>query len=357
MGKHGSDSKDKRKKIKVKSGVKGLLLSLFLAVLLVGGCGGEKEYETLDITKLSGEYLGEPFPFEEADVFLDGLTDLKHSIQNVMFSPDGNEFYFTRTTLDSDSATIMVSHYKNDYWTKPQRVSFSNEFNESDPFLTFDNKKLFFVSDRPAPGVSVENSYFDYNIWFVERTAAGWSKPQFLVDVNSEEDEYSPSLTKDGKIYFSSARTSSEGYWDVYEADFVDGKFSEARKSLYPVNTEYRDWDPYIFPDGEKILFVSDRPRGYGGGDIYLCVKNNEGRWEDPLNLETKINTNDYEYFPRISYDGRFLFFTRLLTSEEYFYQDKAPDTRDPFEYIYLPEGGRSLVYWMSVDSLTVLKF
>lgn len=354
MGKHGSDRQVKRKKIKVKSGIIELTFIFIIIILFAVGCGGEEEKPTVDITKLGGEYLGESFPFIEAAVFVDGLVDENHSVQNVVFSRDGKEFYYTRTTLDNDSSVIFVSYLINDSWTAPKPVGFTTEFNESDPFITYDNQKMFFVSDKPAP--NTDETYFDYNIWYVERINNGWSEPKFLDEINSMEDEYSPTLTEDGMIYFSSARAHSEGYWDVYEAELVDGKYVEPKKSLYPVNTEYMDFDPFISKDGNKILFTSNRPRGYGGGDIYLCVKGEDGRWQKPVNLETKVNTNDYEYFPRLSYDSKFLFFTRLVPSEEYFYQDKAPDTRDPFEYIYLPDGGRGLVYWIAVDSLRAFK-
>lgn len=355
MGKHGSNRFGERKKIKVKSYIETLAFSFVLLILLITGCGGEEKEVALDITKFDGEYLGEPFPYNDAEVFLDGLVAKEYSVQNVVFSPDGKEFYFTRTTLDNDSATIFVSYLKNNSWSLPEPAEFSTEFNESDPFITYDNQKLFFVSDRLVG--NIEESYFDYNIWYVERDNGKWGNPKPLSEVNSTEDEYSPSLTGNGKIYFASARTNSEGYWDIYEADLVEGKYTEPEKSLYPVNTEYRDFDPFISKDGKKILFASDRPKGNGGGDLYLCVKGEDGRWEAPINLEEKVNTNDYEYFPRISYDGNFLFFTRLIPSEEHFYQDKAPDTRDPFEYIYLPEGGRGLVYWIAADSLFPVKF
>lgn len=356
MGKYGSNSKVKKPRAKVKTGIARVGIFFSLLILFIIGCGDEEKL-TLDITKLSGEYLGEPFPFDEAEVFLNGLTDDNHSIPNIAFSPDGEEFYFTLTTLEDETASIMVSYLKNDFWTEPELVEFSTEFNESDPFITNDNKKLFFVSDRPAPGISEDESYFDYNIWYVERMDTGWSEPKFIFEINSNEDEYSPSLTETGKIYFSSARSNSEGYWDIYESEFINGKFVEPRKLLSPVNTKYGEWDPFIFSEDQKMLFVSDRPGGFGGGDIYFCEKNKNGIWKEPVNLGININTNDYEYFPRISYDGKFMFFTRVLINEKYFYQDKAPDTRDPFEYIYLPGSGRSLVYWVMVDSLSVIKF
>lgn len=348
MGKHGSNSKIKMRNVK-------FTLLILLTVLIFHGCSKEEEKPAIDLTLLTDEYLGEPFPFESAEVFLDGLVTEKYSIQNIAFSRDGNEFYFTRTTLDNDSSTIFVSLLKDEYWTSPKPVSFSTQYNETDPFITYDNQKMFFVSDRPIP--SSEEFYFDYNIWYAERIGDTWGEPVYISEINSEEDEYSPTISENGTIYFSSARNDSEGYWDIYQAEFIDGKFVTPRKSLYPINTHYRDWDPQISQDEMKMLFVSDRPGGFGGGDIYLSTKDDDGLWGEPINLSNKINTNDYEYFPRISNDSNFLFFTRLLTNKENYYQDKALDTRDPFEYIYLPEAGRAVVYWVIADSLINVKF
>ncbi len=345
MGKHGSDSKSKTI----------IVVNFFILLIFFSACSSEEKKELLDLTLLSDEYLGEPFPFTKADIFLDDLVDDQHSIQNVAFSRDGKEFYFTRTTLDTDSSTIFVSYLKNDFWTLPIPASFSGEFSDSDPFISYDNNRLYFVSDRRAPNMN--EYYYDYNIWYVERADSIWGEPIFIYEINSIEDEYSPSVSENGTIYFASARDESDGYWNIYYADITNGKYSEPRKLEAPINSRYRDFDPYIFKNENKILFASDRPDGQGSGDIYISVKAEDGNWKEPINLGADINTNEYEYSPYLSYDNNFLFFTRLITSDEHYYQDKAPDTRDPFTYIYLPEGGRSLVYWIIADSLDALKF
>ena len=345
MGKHGSDSKFNT----------AITVIFFILLIFFSACSSEEKQELLDLTLLSDEYLGEPFPFTKAEIFLYGLVDDQHSIQNVAFSRDGKEFYFTRTTLDADSSTIFVSYLKNDFWSLPIPAPFSSKFNDSDPFISYDNNRLYFVSDRPAP--DTDEHYFDYNIWYVEREDSLWGEPFFIDEVNSIEDEYSPSVSESGTIYFASARDESDGYWNIYYAELTNGKYSEPRKLDAPINSQYRDFDPYIFKNENKILFASDRPDGQGSGDIYISVKAEDGNWKEPINLGADINTNEYEYSPYLSYDNNFLFFTRLITGGEHYYQEKAPDTRDPFTYIYLPEGGRSLVYWFITDSLNGLKF
>ncbi|HET54382.1 MAG TPA: hypothetical protein ENN33_04100, partial [Ignavibacteria bacterium] len=294
MGKHGSDSKFNT----------AITVIFFILLIFFSACSSEEKQELLDLTLLSDEYLGEPFPFTKAEIFLYGLVDDQHSIQNVAFSRDGKEFYFTRTTLDADSSTIFVSYLKNDFWSLPIPAPFSSKFNDSDPFISYDNNRLYFVSDRPAP--DTDEHYFDYNIWYVEREDSLWGEPFFIDEVNSIEDEYSPSVSENGTIYFASACDESDGYWNIYYAELTNGKYSEPRKLDAPINSQYRDFDPYIFKNENKILFASDRPDGQGSGDIYISVKAEDGNWKEPINLGADINTNEYEYSPYLSYDNNF---------------------------------------------------
>ncbi len=330
-----------------------LISILLIALLFLAACSSQKEEKLVDVTKLGGEYLGEQFPYGEAQVFLDNLIKDKYSLQNLVFSSDGKEFYFTRTTIDNDSAIIFTSKLVNDNWTEPEPLPFIDEYSYTDPFVTYDNSRLYFASDRPTPREG--EHYFDFNIWYVERTGDSWSDPKFIFEINSMEDEYFPSLTDDGTIYFSSAREGAEGYWDIYKSEFNDGRFTEPTRLPAPINGGTRDFDPFISNDGSELFFTSEREDGYGGGDIYYS-KRIEGDWSELIALGKKINTNDYEYCPRISYDNKFLFFTRVVQNEENFYQEKGGDTRDPFEYIYLPEAGISRVYWMMKDSLSAFK-
>lgn len=59
----------------------------------------------------------------------------------------------------------------------------------------------------------------------------------------------------------------------------------------------YSAGHPFVSADGQRIYFVSDEPRGYGGTDIY-CAKRIESRWSDPINLGPLINTEFDEQFP-----------------------------------------------------------
>ncbi len=61
---------------------------------------------------------------------------------------------------------------------------------------------------------------------------------------------------------------------------------------------------PSISVDGDKIYFSSNRTGGYGGMDLYVCERTENGGWGKPRNLGSKINTARNEVFPFIHADG-----------------------------------------------------
>ena len=62
-------------------------------------------------------------------------------------------------------------------------------------------------------------------------------------------------------------------------------------------------------PDGRTLYFVSDRPGGIGGRDIWMARMDNMGNWTNPINLSS-INTPYDEEGVFIHPDGRTLYFS-----------------------------------------------
>jgi peptidoglycan-associated lipoprotein len=66
---------------------------------------------------------------------------------------------------------------------------------------------------------------------------------------------------------------------------------------------------PAISPDNLSLYFVSDFPGGYGGKDIWVVTRENEGAdWSAPVNLGEDINTAGDEMFPYVHADGSLYF-------------------------------------------------
>lgn len=78
----------------------------------------------------------------------------------------------------------------------------------------------------------------------------------------------------------------------------------------FPFNSdEYSTGHPAISADGKVLIFASDTPRGFGGTDLYYCVRASEqGEWGRPVNLGPRINTEGDEQFPYLDQDGKLYF-------------------------------------------------
>ncbi len=274
-------------------------LALLLILILILGC--KSEYKEGDIS----------YNLEKSDslpqLFLPWIVNTSAFEMNASFSKSGKEFYYSVADPYQNYNAIVSVKQGESIWGNPEVVSFSGVYSDFDPFLTHDENRLYFCSRRPLQeGIDKTN---DANIWFVQKDNDGWEEPQALNNINSEYDEYYVSVSQKGAIYFSSTRPGGIGSWDIY---FSQDQDSTVKNIGEPVNSAYREWDPFIAEDESFIIFTSDRARGFGGGDLYISFKNDNGEWSNPINLGNKINTSDYEYCPAISRDMEYLYFSRF---------------------------------------------
>lgn len=87
----------------------------------------------------------------------------------------------------------------------------------------------------------------------------------------------------------------------------VNGKWIE-EKFPYQNPNEYSMGHAAFSPDGQIIYFVSDRPGGYGGTDIWYCVKEGDS-WSLPKNAGPEINSIGNELFPHVDGSNGNLYF------------------------------------------------
>ncbi|NND88919.1 MAG: OmpA family protein, partial [Flavobacteriaceae bacterium] len=71
---------------------------------------------------------------------------------------------------------------------------------------------------------------------------------------------------------------------------------------------EYSTGHPALSPDGNKLYFVSDRPGGKGGSDIYKATVSKDGSLGAPQRLGDHINTEGKEVFPFVDSNGTLYF-------------------------------------------------
>jgi Tol biopolymer transport system component len=234
---------------------------------------------------------------------------------NAAFSPDQKTLFFSKSAPSNRMGVILVSHLKGSHWSTPEIAPFSGHYSDYDPFVTHDGAHIFFISNRPKPDSSGTRPQRTYDIWVVDKTATGWSAPRtFGAPINTEGQEFYPTVAANGTLYFSSNRPGGKGAGDIYRARLVDGRYTEPENLGDSVNTASHDGDPYIAPDESYIIFASygrsdDLGRGSAAGDLYVS-RNVGGTWSKARHLDAPINSPAWDYCPIVSPDGRYFFFS-----------------------------------------------
>ena len=253
-------------------------------------------------------------------IFAPGVISDANRQWRITFTPDGRTAYFAESEgffPATRQATIHVTRLVNGEWTEPEVAPFSGRYSDIDPFITPDGLRLYFSSIRPVDGVTRG----DIDIWYVERTASGWSEPIRLGDaVNSPVDELYPTASARGDLFFGvGPAVPGPGIdWGIYTAAREGAGFAQ-REPVAAVNTDLpfdaaaptADWEfnPEVSPDGRTLAFTSLRPGGHGYGDLYVSFQRDES-WSAPQNLGPAVNTRADEFHPTFGRDGR-LYFAR----------------------------------------------
>ena len=331
------------------------LAVLALAALgLVSGCTGGREA----FPKLSGPYLGQTPPGDTAQLFAPGLMNIATETRDMAMTPEGKEIYYTLTPRAMGLSCIMVTREVNGRWTKPEVAAFSGHPGVSDvePFVSPDGRKFYFVSSRADAEGSSEKA--DWDIWVMDREGEGWSLPRPMdAPVNSEHNEFFPSLTRDGTIYFSRALKGQRVH-HIYRSRLVDGKYTEPEKLPEQVNCGTTQFNAFIDPDERYIIVpVAGRRDSQGGVDYYIVFRNDDDTWSQPVNMGPQINTPAMtQWSPYVTPDGKYFFFHLAKSLEGEFMQDGNTTWSYIQNRSQTPESGNANMYWIGADVIDSLK-
>jgi Tol biopolymer transport system component len=252
-------------------------------------------------------YFGQEPPGLIPKLFAPGVVSTEADELNCVFTPDGTELYFTEKVAGRN--TLMTMSLVGNVWSERTILGFSGKHSDVDPFVTADGNALYFSSKRPL----VKNGPAkDSDLWYVERTGEGkWGDPIHTGTLNTPgKDDYYTSITSDGTLYFS--QFDSRGNGDIYRSRRDVRGYSAPERIGDPISTEFNEHDPFVAPDESYLIFTSNRPGGFGRGDLYISFKEAGMPWTKPENMGKPINSSGYDFCPMMSPDGRYLFFTRF---------------------------------------------
>jgi tetratricopeptide (TPR) repeat protein len=235
------------------------------------------------------EYL--PIKFGEGIISLDSTRD-----RDMAISLEFDEIYFTR--IINGQMKIHSMKKVEGTWTMPQLASFTDYYQSAEPAFSIDGNRLFYISTKPSEGSTEE---INSNIWYLTKNGDEWTQPTRL----SENIDFYPTFTKNNKVYYTDAQN------DLFSANFENGQLVNRQKLGDNINTEGAEYNSFVAPDESYLIFTSfGWGDGFGGGDLYISFKDENGNWRKPVNMGGGINSNRHEYCPSLSPDGKYLFFT-----------------------------------------------
>lgn len=239
---------------------------------------------------LSGDYLAAKNNFL---IFKDKFTG-----ENKEFISKTNKFI-----LDCDFATQAI---KNPVKYEPINMGFyiNSEYRDYFPSLTADNETIIFSR--------VVNGNEDF--YTSSKKENEWQKAIPLSNqINTPNyNEGAQSISPDGKYLFFTGcnRPDGIGRCDIYVSRKEGNEWGKAKNLGSVINSDFWEAQPAISPDGNTLYFVSNRPGGIGGYDIWKSTLTDEGSWAEPINLGKQINTPYDESTPFMHADGKTLYFS-----------------------------------------------
>ena len=249
---------------------------------------------------------------EESDKWLEKLKEVNKEDSRVS-ELEANRDYFTKYST------------KENTFVNINNLQTNTEYSDFGAFV-YDNN-LYFASTKPKNKKDIRlyawnkqpylNIYKAQQKEFIRNDILKVNESELINDISSPYHESNMVITKDGKTaYFT--RDNYDGrklrgddkevsHLKMYRTQKVDDKWQKAVELSFN-SDNYSTGHPALSPDEKTLYFVSDRPNGFGGTDIYKVAVLENGGFGEVQNLGGKINTEAREMFPFISADNTLFF-------------------------------------------------
>lgn len=206
----------------------------------------------------------------------------------------------TKQGLDQYSTDVFIARKMNGVWMKPQPVTTSvgqlnSPENEGAASVSFGREHLFFTRWN--------EDGTECAVYMCRNVGETWLAPQKLnANVNVPGTKaMMPFLSNDGStLYFVSDRPGGQGGLDIWKCQLdEEGNPGEAVNMGPAINTAEDEITPYYHFTSSTLFYSSNGLSGYGGFDIVKSSFNaDDNTWSSPRNLDAPFNSSrDDAYF------------------------------------------------------------
>ena len=169
--------------------------------------------------------------------------------------------------------------------------------------------------------------------------------------VNSDKNEFYPSVAANKNLYFTSDRADSKGKDDIFFSQWNGQTYTKPVSLSESINTEGYEFNAYISPSESFLIFSGyNRKDGLGSADLYLSQKGTEKGWRKAVNFGSAINSDKMDYCPFVDIKNKTLYFTSKRSAMN---PEKATENAEAFLLeLNKYENGLSRLYKIGLETI-----
>lgn len=250
------------------------------------------------------------------------LSDNDKMMDLPVISGDGKTLVYY--SFNDGKPAILISKKVNHQWTNAEEILKGMTFSETTvpASLSYDGSSLYLI--RKDKG--------NENIYVTHFQDGKWQKMQKLGNtINTKGMETHASVSKnDSILFFTSNRRGGYGGLDIYlSCKQQDGTWGTARNLGRTVNSHRNEETPFMASDNKTLFFSSEGHFNMGGFDVFKSITGDFDTFSKPENLGIPVNTtrNDLAYMPVNNPDKGF-----------YFRDFQNESVQQGIQYVYLDE-------------------
>lgn len=271
----------------------------------------EKNFDTIDyirVLKLDSFNLRILPPSSGVQFYKNGIVFLSLSKSEGKMLPQHVSFGSVEAYFATVGDSVLGKHF---IFSPTESFSYPCEA------LTF-NSDFSIMLFTKIPKKGTREKIYQAKFTSSPKNNSGWLSDKLPLSFCTDNFIYShPTLSPDGDILvFASDKEDSFGGMDLFISRKEGDNWSAPKNLGKLINTPGNDFFPFL-DSKNNLYYSSDGLPGYGGYDIFKCKFNGES-WDEPINLSSRFNSeNDEIAFTISRQDDKTAFFTRRIKSDE----------------------------------------
>ncbi|MDF9798032.1 outer membrane protein OmpA-like peptidoglycan-associated protein [Catalinimonas alkaloidigena] len=235
----------------------------------------------------------------------------------------GNQYHDQHGESFSDNFLFVLDSNGWHESTDTHRFSSTNSPLDEGPGAISTDQTQYFLTKYTARG--------DYHIYVSYFQNGHWQTPEALPETINMPGYFSkhPSLSASGDtLFFSSNRPGGFGESDLWMCTQVNGKWQQPKNLGSDINSPYQDTSPYWDVSQKILFFASNGHQSWGGYDIFMSYQILDNSLNQVLNLGKPINSSKDDTYFWLGENNGYLTSNRGNTSGKF----------DIFKFQYIPE-------------------